>query len=667
MKSACGLRSLFVSPSFVTLAVALTGCGGASYGGGGGGGNAPLAPANLTATASNMQVNLTWSTSAGATSYNVKRGATSGGPYTQIVNQAATTYTDSGLTNGTTYYYVVSALNTYGESANSAQASATPALPPPDVTVTVDPTNTHAIFPYIYGVNSYGASNYPGISSAPALVTLDRAGGNRWTAYNWINNGSNAGSDYFFENDNYLCNGSCNTSIPAEAVRTLIAGDQANGMASLVTLQMQGFVSVDTTTVQVPKPFPNLSYFRPAVDKKSTASVASFTTTPPPAATDNNVYMDEFAWALDQKFGGMGIFGASPAHPVFIDLDNEPELWNTTHAEVQGSTMVTSDNYITKTIALASALRDQFPNAVIFGPSHYGFNGMYSWQGELSATPNGTNWFPDKYLPAIKTASTTYGKPLVDVYDFHWYPEDYDANQLRITNMSGTTLTDAQVQLIVQSPRNLWDPTFSDNAAAGNGNPWVYNTLGAPIQFLPRLQAKINTENPGMKLSISEYEGGGWNHIAGTIAEADYLGIFGNEGLFAACFWPPSPPFSYTMGGFRAFRGFDGSTATFGDMALQATSSAVQNVMVYASSDSTTPGRVVFVAINRSATDHVVAINGVALSGTAHLYQMTATTAQTQVQASNPVAPVAAGTIPASGSSLTVPLPALSVTTIDVR
>jgi len=50
--------------------------------------------------------------------------------------------------------------------------------------------------------------------------------------------------------------------------------------------------------------------------------------------------MDEFLWALDQKFTGLGIFGANPALPTFVSLDNEPELWNSTHLEVQGSTAV---------------------------------------------------------------------------------------------------------------------------------------------------------------------------------------------------------------------------------------------------------------------------------------------------------------------------------------
>jgi len=604
----------------------------------------PAVPTGLTATAGNAQVNLTWNVSAGATSYHLKRSTTAGSGYTQIGAPPTANFADSGLTNGTTYYYVVTAVNTAGESGNSNQASATPNNAAADVTITIDPAKTKPISPYIYGINFY--SGNPGVSP---LLTFDRAGGNRWTAYNWETNASNAGSDYIYNNDSYLSG----SNVPAEAVGSFIAADQGQGLASLVTLQLQGLVSADENgPVSVTSP-PDLTRFKTVVDKKG----STFTAMPP--TTDASVYMDEFVWALDQKLPG--IFGANPTHPTFLSLDNEPELWNSTHLEVQGHNPVTSDDYITKTINLSKALKDQFPNVVIFGPVHYGFQGLYNWQGELSATPGGTNWFPDKYLQALKTASTSYGKPLVDVYDFHWYAEVYDASGTRILNLNGTTLTDAQVQLIVQSPRNLSDPTFRDD---GNSNPWIFNELGqTPINILGRLQAKINAEFSGMKLAITEYENGGWNHIAGTIAEADTLGIFGSQGVFAANFWPPNGTYSYALAGFRAFRGFDGANASFGDTSLQATSSAVQNVMVYASLDSSMPGRVVFVAINRSSAAKVTAINGQVLTGTAHLYQMTAASAQGQ----NPVQPVAVGTIPASGSSLTITLPAYSVTTIDVR
>jgi fibronectin type 3 domain-containing protein len=610
----------------------------------------PPAPTGLAATAGNAEVSLTWTASAGATSYNVKRGTASGGPYTQVAQPTTTRDTDTGLTNGTTYYYVVSALNAVGESANSAEVSATPAIAAASITITINPSISKPISPYIYGINFYSGS-----TGAPPLLTFDRAGGNRWTAYNWETNASNAGSDYMYNNDDYLSS----STVPAEAVRTFIADDQLEGVASLVTFQLEGLVSADENgPVSVANP-PDLTRFKTVVDKKSTVSNVPFTITPP--TTDANVYMDEFAWALDQKFLGMGIFGASPTHPTFISLDNEPELWNSTHLEVQGSTAVTSDSYISKTINLAKALKDQFPNVVIFGPVHYGFQGIYNWQGELGATPSGTNWFPDKYLQALETASTTYGKPLVDVYDFHWYVEEYDSNGTRILDLTSATLSDAQVQLIVQSPRALWDPTFTDT---GNSNPWIYQELGStPINLLGRLETKINAENPGMKISITEYENGGWNHIAGTIAQADNLGIFGSQGLFAASFWPPNGTYSYALAGFRAYRGFDGANASFGDTSLEATSSNVQNVVVYASTDSTTPGRTVFVAINRSTSAQVTAINGASLSGTAHLYQITAASAQGQ----NPVAPVAIGTMAVSGSSMTITLPALSVTTIDVH
>ena len=612
---------------------------------------APAAAVSLTATVVNSQVALAWTASAGATSYNVKRSTTNNGPYSTVNSPTVTNYTDSGLANGTTYYYVVSAVGAGGEGPNSGQVSATPVNTPPDVTITVNPANTRLISPWIYGTNFYSGNTTP----QPNL-TFDRAGGNRWTAYNWETNASNAGSDYIYNNDNYLSS----SNVPAEAVRSFIAGDQNAGLASLVTFQLQGYVSADEAgSVDVTQPLATrlAQRFRPVVDKKSTISGAPFTITPPPATTDANVYMDEFVWALDQKFTGMGIFGASPVHPTFASLDNEPDLWNSTHLEVQGPTNISSDNFVTKTITLTEALKDQFPNLVIFGPVNYGFNGIYSWQGDstLSPTPNGADWFADKYLAGIKAASTTYGAPLVDVYDFHWYSEATDGTT-RVTNMTSPTLTDAQVQAIVQSPRSLSDPTFTENS-------WITGVLGGPINILGRLQTKIAAENPGMKLSITEYENGGFNHIAGTIAQADNLGIFGSMGVFAANFWPPSGTYSYALAGFRAFRGFDGGTADFGSTSLQTTSSDVASVVVYASSDSSILGRIVFVAINRSNAAKVTAINGQALSGTAHLYQMTAASAAGQ----STVQPVFVGQVPMSGSSLTITLPAYSVTTIDIE
>lgn len=88
----------------------------------------PAAPTNVAASAGNAQVSLTWTGSGGATSYNIYRSTTAGGEGSTPHKTGVTTtsYTDTGLPNGTKYYYQVSAVNGAGESARSSEASATP-------------------------------------------------------------------------------------------------------------------------------------------------------------------------------------------------------------------------------------------------------------------------------------------------------------------------------------------------------------------------------------------------------------------------------------------------------------------------------------------------------------------------------------------------------------
>ena len=91
----------------------------------------PAAPGSLTANAQSSQVHLKWDFSYFGATYNIKRATISGGPYTTLATGLALPeYVDTSVTNGTTYYYVVSAVNSHGESANSTQVSATPNVPP---------------------------------------------------------------------------------------------------------------------------------------------------------------------------------------------------------------------------------------------------------------------------------------------------------------------------------------------------------------------------------------------------------------------------------------------------------------------------------------------------------------------------------------------------------
>ena len=93
----------------------------------------PAAPADLTATAGNAQIVLNWKSVSGASSYNVYSSTTNKGPYAPIAGVTGVAFTNTGLINGTTYYYVVTATNVDGAGPCSAQASATPLPPLPDV------------------------------------------------------------------------------------------------------------------------------------------------------------------------------------------------------------------------------------------------------------------------------------------------------------------------------------------------------------------------------------------------------------------------------------------------------------------------------------------------------------------------------------------------------
>src|SRR5581483_4466911 len=94
----------------------------------------PAAPTGLAATAGNGSASLTWNANSESdlAGYNIYRSTTNGGPYTKLNSSLLTTrsYSDTGLTNGTTYFYVVKAQDTSGNvSGSSAQVQATPTAP----------------------------------------------------------------------------------------------------------------------------------------------------------------------------------------------------------------------------------------------------------------------------------------------------------------------------------------------------------------------------------------------------------------------------------------------------------------------------------------------------------------------------------------------------------
>jgi subtilisin family serine protease len=195
----------------------------------------PAAPTNLVATAGNAQASLTWTASAGATSYAVLRSTTSGSGYTTVAsNLTATNYVNTGLTNGTPYFFVVTATNTAGTSVNSNQASATPT----GVTIPAAPTNLAATAGNAQASLTWTAS--AGATSYTVRRSTTSGGGyttvaSNLTATNYVNTGLTNGTQYFFVVTATNTAGTSSNSNQASATPTGGGGGQACTGAITVT------------------------------------------------------------------------------------------------------------------------------------------------------------------------------------------------------------------------------------------------------------------------------------------------------------------------------------------------------------------------------------------------------------------------------------------------
>ena len=151
----------------------------------------PPTPTGLAATAGNNHVALTWNASSGATSYNVKR-STSTNTETTIASPTTNSFDDTTAVNGTTYFYVVSAVGTGGESVNSSEVSATPAVPaagPTGLTLSVGDAKVYLVWNPVGGATSYNVKRgtstgtYTTTTSAPSASFTDSTVSNGTTYY----------------------------------------------------------------------------------------------------------------------------------------------------------------------------------------------------------------------------------------------------------------------------------------------------------------------------------------------------------------------------------------------------------------------------------------------------------------------------------------------------
>lgn len=446
---------------------------------------------------------------------------------------------------------------------------------PADVRVDVRTDTARApISPLIYGIN-FGAD------VERDRPQVQRSGGNRLTAYNWENNASNAGSDYCHQNDATF--GGPGTP-PGNAYRGLLDDARARGTAAIITVPIVDHVAADHDDLGDGGQGPpacvgdvrnsGSNYLDTRFHDNVAQKGAPFAATPD--LGDGRVFQDEAIDFVRRTWGDV---------EVLISLDNEPDLWSSTHARIHPDP-VTYAELAERNLRFAAAAKAAWPEAEVLGFVSYGFAGFSTLQ-------NAPDWnnrpFLPFYLGAMRQAETDTGVRHIDYLDLHWYPEAR-GDGVRISDVDSGLGAAARLQ----APRSLWDPDYEEDS-------WIVNdVLQAPIHLIPSLREQIATSYPGTKLAFTEWNYGGGDHISGALATADVLGVFGREQVGLATIWLLRPPARerFTLAGLRAYTNFDGAGGAFGDTSVSATTDDVARVTVYAS-DAGDSSRQVIVLINK--------------------------------------------------------------------
>lgn len=452
----------------------------------------------------------------------------------------------------------------FAESASPAKVTVTPS------------ERLKSISPYIYGVNFEADLN----TVAPKSI---RMGGNRMSAYNWETNMSNAGSDWHHTSDMYVVRNLSDDlkNAPAGMAQGVVgAANSHNIPYTLFTLQMLGYVSADQNG-EIPESSAAPSdRWAQVINRKGGA----FSETPD--LNDGKVYMDEYLNYLTNKLGksdGGGIRG--------YELDNEPALWSSTHSRVQRQPLSCKE-LLTKSIDLATVVKEADEGADVFGPSLYGYAAYTSFQGapdweELKAA-NGYRWFVDYYLDEMKKAGDSSGKRLLDVLDLHFYTEAKGSCGERSCNHYDN---DGCVKARLNSVRALYDENYRENS-------WIQSTGAQFFPLLPNVQQSIDKYYPGTKISFTEYNFGGGDHISGAVAQADTLGIFAENDVYFATIWAFENS-RYQFAAINMYTNYDGKGSGFGDTLVKSENEN-EDISVYSSIDGENEDTVKIIVTNHS-------------------------------------------------------------------
>ncbi len=450
----------------------------------------------------------------------------------------------------------------------------------------------HAINEDIYGMN------FASRELAEAVrLPVKRWGGNATSRYNWQNDTSNKGSDWYYENVS-SANSNPGSLPDGSAADRFVEENRRTGTKTLLTAPLLGWVAkrrveghpydcgFSVAKYGKQAPYGNMAATDP-YDPDCGTGIISYEmasdgkTKIPIYVTGNNPtdtsvaiepsFIEEWLQHLVGKYGT-----AENGGVAYYNLDNEPMLWNGTQRDVHPQP-ASYDEMRDRTYQYAAAIKNIDPSAKTLGPVVWGWPAYFYSALDAAESNNfkdesklidfkqhGNVHFAPWYLQEMQRYEQEHGVRILDYLDLHIYP------QVKGVYTDGVGTTTAQ-NARLRSIRQLWDESYTHE-------DWI----GQPVYLIPRMKQWIQDNYPGTKTAITEYDWGGLNSLSGALAQADILGVFGREGLDLATLWTQISPTSPAAYAFRMYRNYDGSGSGFGETSVQAQSTDQETLAIYA-------------------------------------------------------------------------------------
>jgi hypothetical protein len=461
-----------------------------------------------------------------------------------------------------------------------------------DVTVTIDPYGSRRpIEPLVYGVNFADTAR---LATVP--YPLNRWGGNSVTRYNWRVDVHNTASDWFFMNvpDTPLDVGQLPLGSSADQ---FITGTLAGGAEPLLTVPTIGYTPrwQGLTTDQARDKrwgFSRAAYAAQGTqDWDECLAACGFPSCNNWCMNDAgngclqggnaNVHCDS-GFVVDNNAAdtsdaiGTGFVTDWMAHVIgqvgtasngglrFYALDNEPNLWNSTHRDVHPAPLSYDELWDLRTVPYAAAIKAADPAAKILGPDSWGWCDYFTSALDAAVGPScvdgadrqnhGGLPLLEWYLEQVCDYEAQNGVRLVDYLDIHFYPQGECVSGLGWSAGGldcGSAANDgAFAAARLRALKELYDPDWISES-------WIGAVGEPPIQLLPRMKQWIAARCPALGLAVTEYKWGSDNGVSGALAQAEVLALFGREGVDLATRWVAPAAGSRSEDAFRFFLDYD--------------------------------------------------------------------------------------------------------------